>query len=82
MENNTHAHQEVTILELDEIIETRRPLGLFLHNNLIVLLLDNSSRQTYTAVDNSTGDAWTEEFDIKEDAINWLVNKYITHGGY
>lgn len=30
----------------------------------------------YIAVDNSTGDAWTEEFPNMKDAIDWLNNKF------
>ena len=30
----------------------------------------------YTAIDNSTGDAWTEEFNNKADAIRYLNNEY------
>jgi len=30
----------------------------------------------YVAVDNSTGDAWTEEFDDIQDAIDWLNGKF------
>jgi len=30
----------------------------------------------FIAVDNSTGDAWTEEFSNMKDAIDWLNNKF------
>lgn len=29
----------------------------------------------YIAVDNETGDAWTEDFDNIKDAIDWLNGK-------
>ncbi|VEU83139.1 hypothetical protein [Acholeplasma hippikon] len=29
----------------------------------------------YVACDNTTGDAWTEFFDSREEAIKWLDNK-------
>lgn len=29
----------------------------------------------YIAVDNSTGDAWTEDFPDMKDAIDWLNDK-------
>jgi len=28
----------------------------------------------FTAVDNSTGDCWTEEFETEAEAIHWLDN--------
>lgn len=31
--------------------------------------------EVYVAVDNSTGDAWTEEFGSKEMALSWLSSK-------
>lgn len=45
------------------VIETRTPRGLF-------LLLESDS--TFTAIDNETGDAWTENFPDKETAERWL----------
>lgn len=30
----------------------------------------------FVAVDNSTGDAWTEDFPKMKDAIDWLNNKF------
>lgn len=32
----------------------------------------------YTAIDNSTNDAWTEEFDTREAAEKWLTNPSFT----
>lgn len=36
--------------------------GLFLHE-------DNG---LYVGIDNTTHDAWTEEFSTKKDCLNWL----------
>lgn len=47
-----------------EIIEKRKPLGLFYFK-------DNKTR-LYIGIDNSTADAWTEEFQTLEECINWL----------
>lgn len=44
------------------IIETRKPLGRF-------FLLDND---LYVGIDNSSGDAWVEEFETKEKCLSWL----------
>ena len=46
-----------------EIIETREPRGLFYSvedNGYIV------------GIDNTTSDAWTEDFTMLADCINWL----------
>lgn len=51
---------------LDEIIESRTPNGHFLAKE----------GRKWVAVDNSTGDAWTEEFSSKRQAIRWLRGKF------
>ena len=45
------------------IIETRQPLGLFLRRD----------GETYVGIDNSNGDAWTEEFKSEADCLLWLA---------
>lgn len=53
----------------DEIIETRKPLGLFYYreyNNIII------------GIDNSTGDAWIEEFNNLEECKKWLIGEEAT----
>ena len=52
--------------ELTDVIERRAPLGLFL----------TKGGRRWVAVDNSTGDAWTEEFSRKRQAIRWLRGKF------
>lgn len=49
-----------------DVIERRTPLGLFL----------TKEDRTWVAVDNTTGDAWTEEFPRKRQAICWLRGKF------
>ena len=44
------------------VIDLRTPLGLFL----------TKEGRKWVAVDNTTGDAWTEEFSRKRQAIRWL----------
>lgn len=44
------------------IIDTRLPHGLF-------FLKEGTG---YTGIDNLTGEAWTEEFQTKEDCLKWL----------
>lgn len=47
---------------LHSVIETRIPLGNYICQD----------GEKFVAVDNKTGDSWTEEFDTKEEAIGWL----------
>jgi hypothetical protein len=49
-----------------EIIEKRKPLGHF---------IIEEENGTFTGIDNSTSDAWTEEFKKKENCISWLNGK-------
>lgn len=51
---------------LGKVIEERVPCGCFLAKE------DGK----WVAVDNSTGDAWTEEFTRKRQAIRWLRGKF------
>ena len=51
--------------QLIDVIDYRVPLGLFL----------TKSDGKWVAVDNSTGDAWTEEFSRKRQAVRWLLGK-------
>jgi len=56
--------------ELREIIDTRKPLGLF-------YALEDG---TYTGVDNSDGNAWTEAFPTLRRCKRWLLNPHLTAG--
>lgn len=56
--------KEITAEQASKIICTRQPLGLF-------YLLDNG---IYVGIDNSTGDAWTEEFFNLRQCKEWLLN--------
>ena len=48
------------------VIEFRTPLDLFL----------TKEGRKWVAVDNTTGDAWTEEFPRKRQAVRWLRGKF------
>ena len=52
--------------QLNDVIERRTPLGLFL----------TKEGRTWVAVDNTTGDAWTEDFSRKHQAVRWLRGKF------
>lgn len=54
--------KEVTLEVLANIIEERKPLGLFY----------SQEGEIFIAVDNCNGNAWTEEFETKEDCISFL----------
>ena len=49
-----------------QIIRTRRPLGRFYHRS------ESDGRVVYTAIDNSTGDAWCEDFWTLQSAKKYL----------
>lgn len=53
---------ELTPEQASEVIDTRKPPGLF--------WLKEGDK--YVGIDNRTEDAWTEEFDTKEECLNWL----------
>lgn len=54
--------KEITKEEAHKIIETKEPEGLF-------WLIDGD---TFIAIDNSRGEAFIEEFDDKEEGLQWL----------
>lgn len=58
------AVQEINTQEAYEIIRdpSNAAPALFLHE-------DNG---LYVGIDNTTYDAWTEEFSTKKDCLNWL----------
>ena len=58
--------QRVSPKLLGQVIEYRTPCGLFLARE----------GRMWVAVDNSTGDAWTEEFSRKRQAVRWLRGKF------
>lgn len=54
--------KEITQAKALDIIETRKPCGLFFLKE----------GEGYTGIDNQTGDAWTEEFQTKNECLKWL----------
>ena len=55
----------ITKAEADDIIATREPRGLF--------YLDTG--KSFVGIDNSTGYAWTEEFDTLPKCRAWLLQE-------
>lgn len=58
--------QRVSSAFLGRVIEHRTPSGLFL----------TKEGHKWVAVDNTTGDVWTEEFSRKRQAVRWLRGKF------
>ena len=58
--------QRVNPERIMNVIDFRTPLGLFL----------TKEGFKWVAVDNSTGDAWTEEFRWRHQAVRWLRGKF------
>ena len=58
--------QRVSSEILGRVIEHRTPSGLFL----------TKEGHKWVAVDKTTGDAWTEEFSRKRQAVRWLRGKF------
>lgn len=56
----------VSSKRLPGVIDYRIPLGLFL----------TKEGRKWIAVDNTTGDAWTEGFSRKCQAVRWLRGKF------
>ena len=54
----------MTEQRLLDVIETREPQGLFLYD----------AGDKVIGVDNSTGDAWTEEFPDAVECMMWLAD--------
>ncbi|EKN67863.1 hypothetical protein P9E76_01615 [Schinkia azotoformans] len=53
---------EITKDEANEIMDKYSPRGLY-------YFFDNG---LYIGIDNSSGDAWVEEFKSKQECIDWL----------
>lgn len=58
--------RRVSVKRLQDVIEHRFPCDRFLARE----------GRKWVAVDNSTGDAWTEDFVWKRQAIRWLRGKF------
>ena len=58
--------QRVSPERMMNVIDFRIPSGLFLTKEC----------RKWVAVDNSTGDAWTEEFRWRHQAVRWLRGKF------
>jgi hypothetical protein len=64
--------EKVTLEALRQIISTRQPRGWF---------YAKEGRRLYVGVDNSYGEAWTEEFRTRRQCKRWLLNPCIDPEG-
>lgn len=55
---------EISKIQALQVIETRRPRGLFFVVGQVV-----------TGIDNRDGDAWTEDFSTKRECMKWLMDE-------
>ena len=55
---------EISKIQGYQVIETRRPRGLFFVVGSVV-----------TGIDNRDGDAWTEDFPTNRECLKWLTDK-------
>lgn len=62
MSGLTWSPEEITEMEGLGIITNRKPLGMFYWQE----------GNHWIGCDNTTGNAWTEEFITKEDCLEWL----------
>lgn len=58
---------EVGRHQAKKIIIVRHPIGKY-------WLIDVCGK--FVGIDNSKGDAWTEEFDTKHECLDWLEGKF------
>ena len=59
-------YKSVNRKSIDRIIKYRKPIGKYICDE------EAGLATIWTAVDNSTGDAWTEEFGSRTMAVRWL----------
>ena len=64
--------KKVRLKHISEIIDNREPIGLFYAVGIKIDNAKTNGTMCYVGVDNSTGDAWTEDFRTEEECIAWL----------
>ena len=60
--------KEVSVEYINQVIENR--------DDYLDELLYAFNNDIYIACDNTNGNAWIEEFESKEEAVNWLNNNW------
>ncbi|ABR48748.1 conserved hypothetical protein [Alkaliphilus metalliredigens QYMF] len=64
--------KKVRLKHISEIIDNREPIGLFYAVGIKIDSTKTNCTMCYVGVDNSTGDAWAEDFRTEEECIAWL----------
>ena len=59
--------KEIGRHQAKQIIKVRHPVGKY-------WLSEENGK--FVGIDNSTGDAWTEDFDTKQECIDWLEGRF------
>lgn len=67
---------KVSMKELHEILDSADRGGKYRPYGYFYAYDPTGSAYKWVAVDNSTGDAWTEEFATEQDAIAWLNGEF------
>lgn len=68
--------QEVGAAQALNIINSRKPLGKFWRQELSTSEISFDDEWTFIGIDNSTGEAWVEEFKDKETMMSWLKGEF------
>lgn len=72
LKNSAYKISKVTIDKLNNVIENMKDESLY------GKFYSEEKDGTWIAVDNSTGNAWTEEFSSEENALKWLEDTSLT----
>lgn len=76
MEGKIMDIKKITADEAIKIIDTRKPLGRF-YTVEECINADGIKDVWYSGIDNSTGDAWAEDFKTRKECIAWLEGEEI-----
>lgn len=73
MNPEINVHQ-VTAEVISKVIDSMTSQGKFGEPHELMYFYDDKSKK-YVGCDNTTGDAWIEDFDTYEECVNWLLEK-------
>ena len=68
--------KRIDINEASRIIETREPRGLFYAKSLVYSIV-NGTECKILGIDNTDGNAWTEEFKTMYECESWLLKREV-----
>lgn len=67
---------KVSVKELNELLDSADRGGKYKPYGYFYAYDPTGNAYKWVAVDNGTGDAWTEEFATEQDAIAWLNGEF------